>query len=348
MTKRHSQQGFTLIELMTSLAIFTIIVTISLGSILGIFAANRKSRALRAIMGNLNLAVETMSREMRYGSNYHCGSAGDITQPNDCANGDTFMSFLSSDGIEISYRLTGTTLERREGASGDWLPFVAPAVAVSGTPFYASGTGDSDSLQPKVLIKIQGMAGGSGPDRGGTNFTLQSLVSQRVLDTAGASAYTYPTPATYYSLTVTKAGTGSGTVSGSGISCGSTCSSNYVTGTGAALSASATAGSTFSGWSGACSGTGSCNLTINANKAVTATFALSYATPYTYQYQYQAPAQACWEQYGYGVGAGCPGDNICLYGGYCSDNSCWPAGYPRANVNGCCSGAEVGGGEICP
>ncbi len=90
------------------------------------------------------------------------------------------------------------------------------------------------------------------------------------------------TPPTTYALTVTKAGTGNGTVtsSPSGITCGSTCSASYTTGTSVTLTAAAATGSTFTGWSGACTGTGSCVVSMTAAKSVTATFALS--TPTTY------------------------------------------------------------------
>ncbi|MCR4279398.1 MAG: hypothetical protein NUV78_01530 [Candidatus Zambryskibacteria bacterium] len=73
-------------------------------------------------------------------------------------------------------------------------------------------------------------------------------------------------------LDVYKSGTGSGTVSGPGISCGSDCSQSFNSGTSVALTASPSSGSTFAGWSGACSGTGSCNVSMTANKSVTATF----------------------------------------------------------------------------
>jgi hypothetical protein len=75
-------------------------------------------------------------------------------------------------------------------------------------------------------------------------------------------------------LTVTEAGTGSGSVSSSpaGITCPSTCSANFTSGTVVTLTATASAGSSFAGWSGACSGTGSCSVTMSAAKAVTATF----------------------------------------------------------------------------
>src|SRR3989338_7356019 len=58
-------------------------------------------------------------------------------------------------------------------------------------------------------------------------------------------------PGTQYSLSVTKSGTGLGTVTSSpeGIDCGLDCSENYNSGTVVTLSASASSGSTFTGWS---------------------------------------------------------------------------------------------------
>ncbi len=79
---------------------------------------------------------------------------------------------------------------------------------------------------------------------------------------------------TQYTLTVSKIGDGSGAVtsSPSGINCGSDCSELYDEGTGVKLTATADSGSTFDGWSGACSGTGSCSVSMTKDTTVTATF----------------------------------------------------------------------------
>ncbi|MBI2632071.1 hypothetical protein HYW75_03645, partial [Candidatus Pacearchaeota archaeon] len=80
-----------------------------------------------------------------------------------------------------------------------------------------------------------------------------------------------------YTLTVTTSG--SGIVAGTGINCGSDCSESYNSGTSVTLTATASSGSTFSGWGGACSGTGStCTVTMNAAKSVTATFNVQQAS----------------------------------------------------------------------
>jgi hypothetical protein len=78
-------------------------------------------------------------------------------------------------------------------------------------------------------------------------------------------------------LTLTKSGTGTGTItsSPSGINCGGTCSASYDSGTMITLTATPDAGSSFTGWSAPCSGTGTCTVTLNTSTQVTATFVSS-------------------------------------------------------------------------
>ncbi|QQS54894.1 MAG: hypothetical protein IPM89_03375 [Candidatus Competibacteraceae bacterium] len=92
--------------------------------------------------------------------------------------------------------------------------------------------------------------------------------------TANPSCITVGTSGTTYLLSVTKTGTGSGTVTSNpaGINCGADCSESYTAGTAVTLTASPVSGSIFAGWSGACSGTGACTVTLNAAQSVTATF----------------------------------------------------------------------------
>jgi uncharacterized repeat protein (TIGR02543 family) len=77
-----------------------------------------------------------------------------------------------------------------------------------------------------------------------------------------------------YTLSVLKAGTGTGTVvsTPAGISCGADCTEDYIHGTSVTLTATPDAGMSFAGWSGACSGTGACALSMTSVKTATATF----------------------------------------------------------------------------
>jgi hypothetical protein len=75
-----------------------------------------------------------------------------------------------------------------------------------------------------------------------------------------------------YAMTEGKAGTGTVSSSPAGISCGAVCSTAYRAGTSVTLSAVPAAGSVFAGWTGACTGTGSCVVSMTAAKSVAATF----------------------------------------------------------------------------
>lgn len=83
-----------------------------------------------------------------------------------------------------------------------------------------------------------------------------------------------------YNLKVYLMGDGSGiTISTPpGINCGTDCSESYSEGTTVTLTPIPDEGSSFTGWSGACSGTGTCQVSMTSNKAVTAKFTHVYST----------------------------------------------------------------------
>jgi hypothetical protein len=106
--------------------------------------------------------------------------------------------------------------------------------------------------------------GGACSGSGACNVTMNS--AQSVSATFAQSTFT---------LSVSVTGNGSVTSSPAGINCGATCSANFNSGTPVTLTANHAAGASFIGWSGACSGTGACMVTMNMFKSVSAAFASS-------------------------------------------------------------------------
>jgi hypothetical protein len=108
---------------------------------------------------------------------------------------------------------------------------------------------------------------------------------QSWVDNNGVRHYRYSSmpraAAPRFTLTVNKTGSGQGTVtsSPSGIDCGPTCSADFTSGAVVTLTPTPATGSTFAGWSGACSGTGTCTVTMDADKTVTATFTSTVRPP---------------------------------------------------------------------
>jgi uncharacterized protein (TIGR03437 family) len=106
--------------------------------------------------------------------------------------------------------------------------------------------------------------------------TAQVTVLNPGAAASNALAFTVRAATSAFTLSVTKNGSesskGTVTSSPSGIDCGTTCSSAFASGTVVTLTARVIGNRAFAGWSGACTGTGTCTVTMDAAKSVTATF----------------------------------------------------------------------------
>src|SRR3989344_1242981 len=109
---KSKQVGFSLIEMMIAVSVFAIVIFMSTGAILSIVAANQKSKNLRATTDNVNLALNSMTRTIRFGNTYHCGLSGDLNTANDCSAGSNSLTVRASDGTRVSYGLSSGRITR--------------------------------------------------------------------------------------------------------------------------------------------------------------------------------------------------------------------------------------------
>jgi hypothetical protein len=146
-------------------------------------------------------------------------------------------------------------------------------VAVSGTTVQITGVTLAGAGSCTVVYgsTAGGGSGASAPSTDGANaFTAQEKsTGSGTLTSLGSS----PSVTTTKFPTLTVTVSGAGTVSGGSISCPGTCSQTAAPGTVVALTAHPASGFSFSGWSGACTGTGACSVTLSDDTTVTATFA---------------------------------------------------------------------------
>ncbi len=185
--KNKYTRGFTLVELMVSVSIFIIVMTISTGSILSVFDANRKTQSLRSVMDNLNFSLESMTRTIRFGTNYHCDDAvtpPPYTSPNDCLLGAPSIIVTDSDNNQVRYFLNANQIWRSIN-SGAASPMTSLDMSIQSLSFRVIGSlpySDGANLfQPEVIIVIKGYASGMkiGLE---SSFNLETTVSQSQID----------------------------------------------------------------------------------------------------------------------------------------------------------------------
>lgn len=186
------EEGFTLVELLVALTLFTFIVIAAVSSLYAVNNASRKVNAMRGVLDNLNFAMESMSRTIRTSSNIICdGTGAPVGGTHNCPfPSGTPASRLSMESTlggesEVEYRLNTTThqIEKRvdEGSGyGNWISITSPEIYVQSLKFYVSGADVYDSAQPSVIIMTQGIATATTGDT--TPFALHTFISQRATE----------------------------------------------------------------------------------------------------------------------------------------------------------------------
>lgn len=192
------ESGFTLIEILVSLTLFMIVVTISVGSLMTLVQANSKVQNIESAVENVSFALDDMTRNIRTGSNYQCPATDFINKyatPIDCATGNTSFAYTESDqsltagmgSQRIAYKLQGGQILQHlgTGSLGDnkWQPLTSTDVTINQLKFYvtdAAGYSAGNAYSPTVTIFVAGTVNGAHGT--GSTFRLETTVNQIVLD----------------------------------------------------------------------------------------------------------------------------------------------------------------------
>jgi type II secretory pathway pseudopilin PulG len=190
--RKSGMGGFTLVELIVSVGLFAIVMLVSVGALLSLTGANRKAQSLQSVMNNLNVALDGMVRSIRKGSNYHCGP-GTFTGSSsidDCPNGNTVIVFKPFGGnlnewgylFDTNGSFCGKNrICKSEDGGVNYVALTSQDVTIESMKFYVLGSTPGDTVQPKVVITVQGTAGAANM-KTKTTFSIQATAVQRLLD----------------------------------------------------------------------------------------------------------------------------------------------------------------------
>jgi len=151
--------------------------------------------------------------------------------------------------------------------------------AVSGVPSWLTASSTSGTVTTSattLTFTINSSANTLSPATYNATITFTDTTNNDTVQTTTAALTVNVLNAPpNYTLDVSVSGNGTVSSSPTGISCPSVCTMNYSSGTQVMLTTAPAGGATFNGWGGACSGNGSCLLTMNAIESVTAMFSAS-------------------------------------------------------------------------
>ena len=210
--QKNKKGGFTLIEMIVSLALFSIVVTIAVGALLILIGSNSRLQSEQGVLSNLTFAIDGMTREIRTGKNYYCSSSNALaSQFNPASNLDAVlstswqdcsrandgnrrvhgMSFveggdsITKGGERILYyfdRDVGKIFRRVGSSAGQAI--TGSDIYIKDAQFFVSGSeplseGINKDDQPAVTIILEASAS---DDPGEKVHVLQTTIVQREID----------------------------------------------------------------------------------------------------------------------------------------------------------------------
>jgi prepilin-type N-terminal cleavage/methylation domain-containing protein len=173
------QRGFTIVELLVAMAVFTILIGIVVNVFLGSVRNQRAIVALISANDNASLALEQMSRELRTAKNFVIPTAG---APVAVGNA---LGFENAKGDTVAYRLNAGKLERASctgvacDLTANFAPITGSGVSVATLRFVLPHLVLPGTWPPRIAIALT--VGSVSPDAKGVVTNLQTTVSARNL-----------------------------------------------------------------------------------------------------------------------------------------------------------------------
>lgn len=215
MKKVQAKTGFTLVEIMVAISIFSIVAVIATGAFISANEVNKRAQAIKIVMDNLSFAINSITLKMKQGKGYQCitndtptsnVAPGHTSDPDvlsrdagssyDCPAGGSAVAFVSPEWVSSSgsrqdtvvvYRLYKETDSNGQvhgqvqmqkdvgGLPGELVPITAENIDVQHLSFYVLNYG-SATEKPRAMMVIAGEAFAG---RETVPFALQTSITAR-------------------------------------------------------------------------------------------------------------------------------------------------------------------------
>lgn len=185
--KLRTNTGFTLVEMMVAIAVFSIVMVTAMSALLNVVDANNKARALKTAINNISFALEGISKDMRMGTDYGClDNLGNPTVCSLAGNDGIYFKSSKTNNPYVYFLFKGNQMQSCLGGStggvcsGIYSGLTSLEVKLTRVKFYVLNDDSStpEREQPRAIITISGQAGSKAKLI--TDFDLQTSISQRM------------------------------------------------------------------------------------------------------------------------------------------------------------------------
>lgn len=204
--QKKPNSGFTLIEVLVSLALFSVVLVIAGGTIVSVIDINKRNQVISSVVNNLNYSIDSMVRDIKTGYLYKCDYQGSTytvdalkssseSGAGNCANSLTLISTISGKDIVVKYEFIPAvesngyikkTIYEAAGAASSYSITDKNNVTIEDLKFTVKNPsaldceGTCDYGQPSVFVVIKGKAGNQQIEV--SKFYVQTLISQRLIN----------------------------------------------------------------------------------------------------------------------------------------------------------------------
>lgn len=166
---KKSTRGFSLIEIIVAVGVFTVVAMLTVGSLLILTAAEKRVASVQINQDNIRFAVDLMSREIR--------TSNGADYSDEC--GTSCLTVRLADGNLVTYSLVGTRLMRQvEGLEAHAI--TGPDVSIEIFSVAVKSPDYSDNVQAHVTFAIKGVAQKNTPNE--TDLYVQTSITPLALN----------------------------------------------------------------------------------------------------------------------------------------------------------------------
>lgn len=201
-------KGYSLVEILVVLGLFSSIATLSLGALFNAQSVNARLQETQAILDNINLSTQTVTREIRFGSDFYCaaslpqfqqsvptvrkncdenGAPGTVLifQPSDAENELDRVAYYVSNGVLYKdiYPYNGTTTILQ--MTSDDVNITSFRMYVTGANTSTGSNDDANAIdyaQPLVKVFISGVTRPAKASTPPATFDIETAISAREID----------------------------------------------------------------------------------------------------------------------------------------------------------------------